>query len=397
MIEEKSLRELLHDRAYTLEELAEILEEKQGDVLNSLEALGAKRKGIYYYLGKAPKSLPDDPYIQALTRQENLARKNRRYAKENKRLREELNKFYESYSVDEVLQEFPDSKPLQINSTRSTPSLGSEQTVLVALSDWHIGEVVKPENVNGVNSFDYGVARGRLQTLFSSIYDRIYTLKKTHNPTQILLWLGGDLMGGYIHEELMENNSLSPQEEANEARDILVEALEGLTSLGLPIKVVCNWGNHGRATPDKKFATAAANNNEWLLYKNVENIIQRTGYSDLIDWHTSRSYYSFADVYGLRIRFHHGDNIKVTPSSNFVSSVQKKLKALDDSMKSDFDVFGHFHSLHFHQRFLCNGSVIGPNGFSHNLGFPPEPPKQAMLLIDDQYGLDADKIPLRLA
>jgi len=397
------LQELLKQAPHTLQELADELEMRRGDVLNCLDDVRAKQKGMYFYLGSDPKDVPNDEYIQSLTKVQNLTRKNKKYAKENKRLREEVDSLYRSVSINNSLEEKSiksdtlDLKTIDPVKVASNSPKKSEQTILIALSDWHIGETVKAETVNYVNSFDYSVARERLRVLFSSIYDRIVSLSKSHNPKQILLWLGGDLMGGYIHEELMEENCLSPEEEANVARDILVEALEGLATLGFPIKVICNWGNHGRTTSHKKFSTAAANNNEWLLYKNVESIISRSSISDLVDWHTSKSYYAFADVYGYRMRFHHGDNIKISPSSNFVSSATKKLKALDDVMASDFDVFGHFHSLTFNRRFLCNGSVIGPNGFSHNLGFPNEAPKQAMMLIDSQYGFDCDMIPLRLA
>jgi len=192
----------------------------------------------------------------------------------------------------------------------------------------------------------------------------------------------------------MENNCLSPQEEVNNARGILIEAIEGLRSLEIPIQVVCNWGNHGRTTKDKKFATAAINNNEWLLYSTLEDIFKRLDYED-VSWHVSKSYYSFIDLYDYRIRFHHGDGMKVNPSSNMNSVVQKKIKALNQIVPADFDVFGHFHNLRLSKNFICNGSLIGPNGFSHNLGFPPEPPKQAMFLVDSKYGFDSDFITIR--
>ena len=77
------------------------------------------------------------------------------------------------------------------------------------------------------------------------------------------------------------------------------------------------------------------------------------------------------------------------------SVVQKKIRSLNQIVPSDFDVFGHFHSLRLSKNFLCNGSLIGANGFSHSLGFPPEHPKQAMFLVDSLYGFDSDFITIR--
>ena len=63
-------KELLKTSPLTLEEAATELNLREGDTLNLLEELGAKRKGLYFYLGKKPpKPIPDDPGVQALLKQ----------------------------------------------------------------------------------------------------------------------------------------------------------------------------------------------------------------------------------------------------------------------------------------------------------------------------------------
>lgn len=385
-------KEILKTYPLTLEEVATELSLREGDALNLLEELGAKRKGLYFYLGKKPPSpIPEEAGIQAIIKQKTSHYKIKQLEKENKSLKEEVHKLYQSRYIEENLSEWPES-PVSLISQSNTKS--RQQTAVLVLSDWHIGERVLPETVNYVNEFNFEVAKKRLQRLFSKVYSHLLELKKTRNLQELVVWLGGDLIGGYIHEELMENNCLSPQEEVDNARAILIEAIEGLRSLEIPIQVVCNWGNHGRTTKDKKFATAAVNNNEWLLYSTLEDMFSRLNYND-VKWHVSKSYYSFIDLYDYRIRFHHGDGMKVNPSSNMNNVVQKKIKALNQIVPADFDIFGHFHSLRLSKNFLCNGSLIGANGFSHNLGFPPEPPKQVLFMVDSHYGFDSDFITLR--
>jgi len=390
----EQVNELLRTNTLTLEEIANHLDLKEGDTLNLLEELGAKRKGIYFYFGKKPpQPIPEDPGIQALLKQRNEAYKNKVLKKENEALKSEVQQLYQSKYIEQNITEWPQSTISLIPSPNS--SLRPQQTAVLVLSDWHIGERVLPETVNYVNEFDFEIAKERLQRLFSKVYFHLSELKRTRNLQELVVWVGGDIIGGYIHEELMENNCLSPQEEVNNARGILVEAIEGLRDLDIPIQVVCNWGNHGRATKEKKYATAAANNNEWLLYSTLEDLFNRLQYDD-VNWHVSKSYYSFIDIYGYRIRFHHGDGIKVNPSSNMNNRVQKKVKELNKIISADFDVFGHFHSLTLGKNFLCNGSLIGPNGFSHHLGFPAEPPKQCLFTVDSQYGFDSEFITIRV-
>lgn len=74
------------------------------------------------------------------------------------------------------------------------------------LSDWHWGEVVRPEMVDGVNEYNLEIASQR----FKSCIERTIDLCSNHmvKPKYpgIVVALGGDMISGDIHEELRNTN-----------------------------------------------------------------------------------------------------------------------------------------------------------------------------------------------
>jgi len=76
----------------------------------------------------------------------------------------------------------------------------SEEDAVLLLSDFHAGEVVRAEELNGINSYNFDICTKRLKYLSDSIRDIVknkltgYKFKKLH-----ILGLG-DMVSGCIHE-----------------------------------------------------------------------------------------------------------------------------------------------------------------------------------------------------
>jgi hypothetical protein len=113
-------------------------------------------------------------------------------------------------------------------------------------SDWHWGEVVDPEQINGVNKFNLRIAHARAKKLV----ERSIDLLKNHmvNPTYpgIVFPLGGDMVSGDIHDELRESNELATIPTVLDLLEVLCASVKALADAFGHVHVPCVTGNHGR-------------------------------------------------------------------------------------------------------------------------------------------------------
>src|SRR5205814_5946432 len=103
-------------------------------------------------------------------------------------------------------------------------------TPLVVWSDFHYGEVSATNRQNGISEFNATIAQRRIRYLT----DRTIDLSFNHMGDAgkeypgIIVCLGGDLVGGDIHEELAITNDRTPLDAVNDLTDLLVAAIEEL-------------------------------------------------------------------------------------------------------------------------------------------------------------------------
>jgi hypothetical protein len=84
---------------------------------------------------------------------------------------------------------------------------------------------------------------------------------------RLVLILGGDLMTGYIHEELLENNALSPTQTVLWLQDQIASGIELLSKHFGEIVIPCVFGNHGRCHDSE---TELLTRNGWKKYNEIE-------------------------------------------------------------------------------------------------------------------------------
>src|SRR6266404_9815290 len=79
-------------------------------------------------------------------------------------------------------------------------------------SDWHYGEVVR---MPGINTYDKAVARRRIKHLAETTVDLAFNHMGRAKITYpgCIVALGGDMLGGDIHEELMKTNDATTQQQ----------------------------------------------------------------------------------------------------------------------------------------------------------------------------------------
>jgi len=262
----------------------------------------------------------------------------------------------------------------------------SEATAVVLASDWHAGEKYKRSKVNGLNEFNLETFHIRQGLFFQRTHNALEMLRSKSRIDTVVLGLLGDFITGYIHDDLKESNSIAPCEEITVVYEALVSGINFLLNechikrLILP----CCVGNHGRTTIKPRSTTKIENNYEWLLYYFIKNHFRKDPRVELM---LPEGTHQYLDVYGFKLRFHHGDNIKYQGGIGGIHiPLKKAIDKWNQAIRAYMDFYGHWHSLEFSEFYTGNGSLIGYGPYSLDSKCEFQQPKQALVLIHPQHG-----------
>lgn len=310
-----------------------------------------------------------------------------------KAIRDELRELVEFYKGEcqKVNDRLDICLAIEEQSKKSIPTIkaergkASESVALMIASDWHSEETVDPKTINGLNRFNRRIANERIDNFFTNGLRLVEIQRNGTDIDTLVLGLLGDFMSGYIHEELVEGNSLSPTETTLWIHEKICAGIKYLLDNGNFKKVVvpCCVGNHGRTTQKKRVSTAYKNSYEWLMY----HFISRTISDPRLEFAIPQSYHNYVQIYDKTVRFHHGDSIRYQGGVGGITiPVNKAIGQWDKGKRANYDVFGHYHQFKKDSKWICNGSLIGFNAYAVEIKAEFEAPQQAFFLIEKNHG-----------
>lgn len=263
-----------------------------------------------------------------------------------------------------------------------------ELTAVALASDWHVEEPVEPCSVAFVNEYNLEIAEARSTRFFQGILWNLehQRASKRLSIRDLVLWLGGDLMTGYIHPELIENNLLSPTETVRWLLPHLAAGIKMLLAKGELEKIVvpCSFGNHGRTTDKSRVTTGYANSYEWLMYHSLADIFVE---EPRVRFEITNSNHQYVEVYNRTCHFTHGDSVRYQGGVGGIGiPLLKAVAQWDQIRRCDYHNVGHFHQLTDFGRLVVNGSLIGYGPYSQLIRASFEVPQQAMYYIDSKRG-----------
>ena len=328
--------------------------------------------------------LDKDPYAEPTIAELGATERDRRTESEARRdLRRTLKhvdeledtiRAYERYTAEPI-------RPIRPAVLRT----GKRPAAAVALlSDIHAEEsVLRTEAI--ANEYSLPIAERRVSRFFAGV-----TWLIKHAPAfdvdTLVLWLGGDLISGDIHDELLERCEVPPAEATLIVRDWLVAGFRSVLA-ALPdmrIVVPCSCGNHSRTTQKMRAATGYGHSWEWLLYQVLGHDFRG---EPRIQFHATRDEMQYVDVHGFSLAFHHGHRMRYNGGIGGVTiPAVKACHRWEQWRQCDFFNFGHFHTRIDLGQIAFNGSVIGPSPYGFAIGAAPEPPQQSFYLLDDKRG-----------
>ncbi len=260
-------------------------------------------------------------------------------------------------------------------------------TICAVLSDTHFDEVVNPNELGGRNKYNREIAVMRLERFFQKIIllTREYITGLDYNG--VVLFLGGDIFSGDIHEELTETNEdtmlgsvLFWSEQLSAGISLLADEYEN-------VHVPCVVGNHGRRTRKPRSKLRARDNFDWFLAKTLENHFAD---DDRVTFDIPDATDCTVIINTTNYLLTHGDQAKGGGGIGGIWPPIMRLVARK-RVNNRFDcmVLGHWHQLVMapSSGFILNGSLKGWDEYAATSNFPFEQAQQALWIDVPEHGI----------
>lgn len=265
---------------------------------------------------------------------------------------------------------------------------GKGQAIAIAmLSDVHIEERVDPEDVPGTyNVYTPAIAKKRLEQFAQRVVHLTKANRALTQITDLCLFLGGDIITGYLHDDNKESNWLPPLKAILMAKEEINAIIKYMLKEGAFERIIipCTFGNHGRLTIKPRAKTAADTNLERMLY---HLIAKDWAHEKRVTFHIAEGSMVYLDLYGFTCRFMHGDDVKYQGGTGGLAvPLLRAVKDWDKIRAASYTFLGHHHSARDFGCAIVNGSVIGYNAYAMKGHFPFEMPKQQYVLLDKKRG-----------
>ena len=301
-----------------------------------------------------------------------------------KRLLKELHEKDEQLEILKELRSAPPIGPIEAPRGRGEGKQRLGCPVMLC-SDWHVEERVDPAKVNGLNEYNLEIAERCIERMGE---DYVWLSRDPRfDCRQGVVWLGGDLFSGWIHQELQESNFLAPtratlwlQERIERMLRFILAEMPNLDRLIVP----CNDGNHGRLTHKIRVSTRTENSLEHLMYA---NLAYRMRDEPRVQFQIAEGEYNYLQVFDTTLCFFHGDSVGYQGGVGGISiPLNKAFEKLYRTKPMDVLCLGHFHTRTDLGHLVVNGSAIGPTPYSLHIKANPEPRQQTWFLVDASQG-----------
>lgn len=258
------------------------------------------------------------------------------------------------------------------------------------LSDLHLGEVVEPRHMGGMNAYNQDIQHARFDRTINVTVDfcRQYTAGLTFDG--ITVPLGGDIFSGMIHDELTETNYAPMPLVIEEWVAKFVSAIKYLADEFGRVHLPCVDGNHDRLHKKKRAKARAEESWSFIFYAWLASQFVD---DDRVDFTVSRSSEILLPIFDTQILLNHGDQ---TNGGQGIGGIYpplmrwvKKSQSVYASQRKTFDfaLVGHWHQLIYGQDIIVNGSMKGYDDYAKDKKFDFERPQQALFFITPENGL----------
>jgi hypothetical protein len=316
-----------------------------------------------------------------------------------KGLRKDLDEARTIASTAEIMREYVGTAKLAVNEldlpkwVYAPKSAKAPGVPKVMLSDLHWGEMVRAEQIGGVNSYNLAIAKRRLHSVIQTTIDLCKILDPSMSYPGIVVPLGGDMVSGNIHDELAASNELNTMPTLLDLYRQLVPAIKLLADTFGHVFLPCVSGNHDRDT--KKIWSKDRNHTSfgWLLYQFLAAAFAE---DKRVTFYIPDGSDALYRIYNTRYLLTHGDQFRggdgiIGPLGPVTRGEQKK-NTRNAAVGQEYDImeFGHFHKRIMTARLRGNGSLKGYDEYAADNNFGFEPASQNFWITHPDHGITFD-------
>lgn len=261
-------------------------------------------------------------------------------------------------------------------------------------ADWHLGEVVEPNEVHGYNEYNMAVAERRI---FKCFERTIYLAKNHHTGSYpgIVVNVVGDMVSGGLHPELAKTDELEQIPASIKAIDWIIEGVNMFKGAFGQVYLPMVCGNHGRNTPKPEFKRYNKKNFDYLIARMVQK-----HFAD-----DPRVHVDIRDsndvpyrVFGHGYLLVHGDMLGTAGGDGIIGAIgpimrgEVKKSGQSAALGLDYDtlILGHYHQELILPRAIVSNTVKGFDEYARlRLGAKPTRPTQPLWYQHPRHGITA--------
>lgn len=257
-------------------------------------------------------------------------------------------------------------------------------------SDWHFGEVVRGAEIGGANEYNITIARARARTMIQTFVRLVKNhIRHTSYPGCVFI-LGGDMMSGDIHDELIETNEMEMMPCLLELVPLLAWCITELADEFGKVFIPCVTGNHGRTSRKPRMKRRNHTNYDWLCYQLLSKFFEKDKRVTFLIPEGPDAYFK---IFNTRFLLTHGDQFR--GGDGFAGAIvpiargDKRKRARNSQTNRSYDiaVMGHWHQYIHTGDFVVNGSLKGLDEYAYANNFGFELAAQAAWLVHPEHGV----------
>jgi len=269
------------------------------------------------------------------------------------------------------------------------PSRSRHKVVAVMVwSDWHIGEIILPEETEGWGEYNYAIAQDRFYRMLDGFL-RWVDVQRSVYPIEELVIMGlGDYISGSIHLELLMTQEFPPVEQAVKAGYMMAEGLRRAAAHARKLRFVgIGADNHGRLFPKPVAKRKYQTNFSYVTHKVAKEMVREIKNISFVE---SKGMTHLEEINGYRFLATHGDTIRSWMNIPYYGLERRRgLEAagrMNTHRTFHYMCLGHFHVPSWvGGNILINGSLSGTSEYDHAAGRRSEP-AQIAFLVHPEWG-----------
>lgn len=277
---------------------------------------------------------------------------------------------------------------------------GKIQETLVALnSDGHHDQVVRPEEVNGLEDYNFPVSLRRAEQYVDRLIRTAKCSYDRYDYHRLCIFDLGDSTSGEIHDAERKSAFGNQFKNCSAIAKLKAAMYRDLAAHFPKVDIICTSGNHGRRTTRKEYAGGALNNWDFMCNDVARELLRD---QENVTFHIPNSWDTIVDVEGFAFHASHGDDVassagnpweglaKLHKTNSGIHRGSGANQPFCDAREIDYYVIGHHHTLGSVDGngvgYICNGAWLGTDPFAYQAIRVAGRPQQLIFGVHRKHG-----------